>query len=203
MRALAIFLQLMIFYAGGAAAADMIFTCDSGPLTKNATEKSLVQAFGAANVSRTKVLWMPTDGELSTVTQLFTKKSSKVLLVLWRDEVKHSGIGEVRTGIDAGTSGEWRGPSGIHVGSSLEDVEAANGRPFEFTYWAVDEFPGWVMDWKGGALDRATKNCSFKVQLSGDEGASFDSSTLQSGDQKVRAAHVKVTDMSLSYPGRD
>jgi hypothetical protein len=198
MRAFVIFcLQLLIFYARGSVAADMNFTCDSGPLTRNATEKSLARAFGAANVSRTRELWLPADGDLSPVTRLFTEKSHNMLLVRWREDAKYSGLEEIRTGMDAGSS--WRGPSGIHIGSSLEDVEAANGGPFEFTNWGVDEVPGWVSDWKEGALANVMKNCSFSVRLGGDENAGFDSFTLRSGDQKVRSAHVKVVDMSLSY----
>jgi hypothetical protein len=201
MRAFAV-LWLVFFYASGSAAADPNFTCDSGPLTRNATEKSLAKAFGAANIRRSKTLWMPTDGELSPVTRLFTEKSHQVLLIRWYDDAKRSGVEAVRTDMDAGRSGAWRGPSGLHIGSSLEEVEAVNGGPFEFMNWVNDDFPGWVMDWKGGALANAMKNCSFRVQLSGDENAKLESNTLQSDDPKVRAAHVKVDDMALSF-GRD
>lgn len=46
----------------------------------------------------------------------------------------------------------WKTADGITIGSSLAEVEKANGGPFDMFAFG-SEYPGAVVDWKGGKLE--------------------------------------------------
>jgi hypothetical protein len=94
-----------------------------------------------------------------------------------------------------GTS-EWRGPKGVRIGMTLEQLEDTNGRPFTITgYNGVDS----MTFFKDGALTSLPGGCVVNailrpsVQLPDDQlkGVSGDRQ-ISSSDPTIRAAKPKV-----------
>ncbi len=187
--------------AGPAGANSWAFTCDAGPLTKDASRKKLTAAFGAADVTEAK-LTDDADGHPYKETLLFANKPGDVVEVHWADEVDGAGKGPMAmTVANSSNRSDWRGPLGVRLGSTIAEVEAANGRPFAIMGFAQSEGSGQVMDWRGGALATAMRNCVLEIVFNaGDvEGAATADAPIASDDPAVRAANPIVGSMALSF----
>ncbi|HEY4581338.1 MAG TPA: hypothetical protein VIG88_00490, partial [Lysobacter sp.] len=62
-----------------------------------------------------------------------------------------AGVHPATLGVDAPSA--WRRADGVRIGMYLRELQALNGRPFEFAGFGWD-YGGTVTDWKGGALGR-------------------------------------------------
>lgn len=164
-----------------------------GPFTADASEAALVRRFGRANVVF-KTVPAP-EGEMVNATVLFPKDRARRVEIVWRDEKKRRRPGEVLVY----NPGPWRTPEGIKIGSTLAEVEAANGNPFSLSGFGWD-YAGTVLDWKGGRLVRGGCELMLRFEPSGsyDEQASGDQE-FQSDQQAMLNSKPVVYQMMLLY----
>ena len=93
---------------------------------------------------------------------------------------------------------DWRTVQGVTVGTSLEELERINGRPFSLYGFGWD-YSGLANDWKGGQLNSyliiALEPADWEKagpEVSGDR-------TFSSDDPKVRALGAKVASMVVTF----
>jgi len=187
---------------GAAGANSWAFTCDAGPLTKDASRKKLTAALGAANVTEVR-LTDDADGHPYKETLLFANKPGDDVKITWGDDVDgaRKGPNQMMVAYSNSNRTDWRGPLGVRLGSTIAEVEAANGRPFAIMGFAQSEGSGQVMDWRGGALATAMRDCVLEIVFNaGDvEGAAAADALIASDDPAVRAANPIVGSMALSF----
>lgn len=83
----------------------------------------------------------------------------------------------------AKTGSQWATKEGIKVGSTLQELEAANGKPFKFTGFDWD-YGGTVTNWNGGTFDGKDFLVVLEYDYEGQPISQEDSSELL-GDQDV------------------
>ena len=200
-------------YAGPAAAPGSIdptqrsFGC-AGPIFRALSKSSLAAAYGASNVSVEKVIGA--EGESVTMeTALFAKRPAEKIRIDWSDRAK-----KTVSGVEVFGS-KWVGPAGVHVGSTIAELEQANGKPFTFSGLGWD-YGGLVKDWRGGALGPLKRtrggpgnlppDCRMGIELasapSAPEAATAaveSEQDFQSDDPKVAAAHIIVAKITFYY----
>jgi hypothetical protein len=139
-------------------------TCLS-PIAPDDTERSLKQRFGKDAV----VQDLPgAEGEKYRGLVLFPKAKDRRIEVAFTDDkaMRASGL----TLRDAGKTSLWS-VNGVTIGSSLADVQKANGKPFLVSGFEWD-YGGFVTDWKGGALGRPLQGgCTVTIRLGKNTGA--------------------------------
>ncbi|MCO6488409.1 MAG: hypothetical protein J5I98_08330 [Phaeodactylibacter sp.] len=93
---------------------------------------------------------------------------------------------------------DWRTIQGVTVGTTLEELEKVNGRPFNLYGFGWD-YGGLVNDWRGGHLDSylviALEPADWEQvgpEVSGDI-------TFSSNDPKVRALGARVASMVVTF----
>jgi hypothetical protein len=113
-----------------------------GGITPRSTQEDVAEVFGSEHVEA----WEVPVGEGMTVegTRVYGGTENELLI-----EWKNSGTPK-RIRI-SGRGTDWQSREGITVGSSLETVEAVNGKPFLFTGFGWD-YGGRTVSWEGGAL---------------------------------------------------
>lgn len=114
-----------------------------GRITKNSSEESLIEMFGGNRVFT----------ESLHIGEGFFCRGSRVsfadgnyLVVSWLDAEARSGVDRIEM-----HGGAWATSEGIGPLTSLKELEAANGKPFEM-YGMGWDYAGTVASWKGGAL---------------------------------------------------
>jgi hypothetical protein len=118
-----------------------------GVLTRTSSQADLQQHYGKAAVTPTRVELG--EGETTPGTVLFPTNSLRRLEIVWHDTVSRSRPARV---VLRGSRSEWTVGPGISLGTSLQDLERLNGRPFTLAGFGWD-YAGVITDWKGGALD--------------------------------------------------
>ena len=96
-----------------------------------------------------------------------------------------------------GTQSKWQVGQGISLGTSLQELERLNGRPFVLAGFGWD-YAGVVTDWKGGVLDSTLAGVKLYLdpgpaqqpsatysQVLGDRDYSSDLPAMQQLDPKV------------------
>ena len=103
--------------------------------------------------------------------------------------------------IDAKTS-HWN-VAGVTLGSTLAEVQKINGRPFLIREFFTDG-GGFVVDWKGGALDRPLPGgCRIAVRFGkGSEMGAPAGDRISSGDAKAREWAPVVEQVVVHFPAR-
>ncbi len=89
------------------------------------------------------------EGETAPGTVLYPADSMRRLEVLWKDTVTRS---HPDRAIVRGRKSFWQVGSGVTLGTTLQELERLNGRPFTLAGFGWD-YAGVVTDWGGGALD--------------------------------------------------
>jgi hypothetical protein len=117
-----------------------------GPISSTVTRAGLERLLGKANIRDQKV----DSGEgQEPATVVFPEKPGATLAIFWRDS------GAIRDVIMCYQRDDhfckWHTKEGVSLGTSLEQLEKLNGRPFEFTPWGSD-VGGNIVSWQGGRL---------------------------------------------------
>jgi hypothetical protein len=121
----------------------------SGPITLETSEAELRQRHGASSVNSTRI--QIGEGETEPGTVLYPNDSLRRAEVLWQDTSARRRPARV---ILRGSRSQWQVPRGISLGTSLQELERLNGRPFTLAGFGWD-YAGVITDWRGGALDTA------------------------------------------------
>ncbi len=139
--------------AGTAAAAPVtewqVVPGQAGPITRETSEAELRQHYGASAVESTRI--EIGEGESAAGAVLFPADSLRRAEVVWQDSVNRRRPARL---IIRGDRTQWQLPRGISLGTTLQELERLNGRPFLLAGFGWD-YAGVITDWKGGALDSA------------------------------------------------
>jgi hypothetical protein len=136
----------------------------SSPVAPNDSGKSLMQRYGKDAV----VQQLPgAEGETYKGLVLLPRAKDRRIEVSFTDDAMKRVTGlAIRNSAKAS---RWT-LSGITIGSSLTDVQKANGKPFLVNGFDWD-YGGFVADWKGGALGRLEGGCRVVMRFDKEAGA--------------------------------
>jgi hypothetical protein len=121
----------------------------AGFITLESNEGDLRQHYGSAVVSSERIELG--EGETAPGTILFPADSLRRLEILWQDTLKRERPSRL---VLRGQRSQWRVNDGISLGTSLQELERLNGRPYTLAGFGWD-YSGVVFDWSGGTLDSA------------------------------------------------
>ena len=174
-------------------------TCAS-PVAPSDTAKSLMQRYGKEAVMQE----LPgAEGETYKGLVLFPKANDLRLEVAFAEgkSKRVSGL----TLRDSAKTSKWN-VNGITIGSSLADVQKANGKAFLVAGFEWD-YGGFVTDWKGGALGRPMQGgCRLTIRF--DRKSAAPKSLLGDGVKVAsdNATLVKwapvVTEIGVNFPDK-
>ncbi len=182
--------------------ADKALSCD-WPVAKGETADSLLKRYGDEAVVG------PLAGDDAAVTDgviLFRAEPDQRIEVTFHDKAMTK-IASVRLGEDAVA---WKGPNGLHLGSSLADAVSANGA------FALNRFSwedgGYNADLTKGRLASLPGGCALSLRLKPTPeahkamGDLLEEDDVASNDERVTAlgatvAHMAVTWPKSAYPG--
>jgi hypothetical protein len=120
----------------------------SGPITAQTSEADLRRRYGAA-VDEARIELG--EGETAPGTVLYREDPLRRAEIIWQDT---TGRRQPARLILRGDKSRWQVGPGISLGTSLQDLERLNGKPFSLAGFGWD-YAGGVIDWKGGALESA------------------------------------------------
>jgi hypothetical protein len=120
----------------------------NGPITAQTSEADLRRRYGAA-VDEARI--QLGEGETAPGTVLYREDPLRHAEIIWRDT---TGRRQPARLILRGDRSRWQVGLGISLGTSLQDLERLNGKPFSLAGFGWD-YAGGVIDWKGGVLDSA------------------------------------------------
>lgn len=163
-----------------------------GMITAHTTEAELERLYGAENL---KIERIPVaEGEAQEGVILFPG-TRKEIEIIWQAANSEGTPAFVRITRD---STDWKTEEGITIGSSLEALEQANGKPFDF-YGFEWNYGGLVTNWNAGKF-----NPNFVVALVPQNfmaltKAMLGEKQLSSADIKVRALKAKVGSIVITF----
>lgn len=186
-----------------AAASAWALEC-APPFGPDADKASLKAHFGAANVVDESV--PGPEGSQFAATVIFPRDPTKRLEVIWQDEAAQKRIGDAATYREGA---DWTLIGGVKIGSSLEDVRKANGKPFVISGFGWD-YGGYVVDWGGGAFGENDAGCHVSVRFEMGAGAPEKAALAASGDgvqlssdaAETKALGAYVTRIAIGYPAQ-
>jgi hypothetical protein len=134
-----------------------------GFIDKSISIDNLRRRFGAANVKRATL--DGAEGETFKGIVLFANDPSRRAELLFADQERARGIGSIRV---RGKQSRWHLANGVHLGMSLQELAAANGKPLSFNGLDWD-YGGVVTDFHGGKLAQPSDaDPSFSIALNHD-----------------------------------
>lgn len=180
--------------AGAVSAAGLPpFDC-AGPFKAKMSHAGLVRRFGARNVVF-KTIPAP-EGEMVKATVLFPRNRARRVEIVWHDEARRRRPYQ----ISVSSEGPWRTPEGLEVGSRLQAVEAANGRPF-LLYGFGWDYGGTTTGWEDGKLQHrpcrlllrfTPAMAPYPEELEGER-------ELRSDNEAMRSTNPAVYEMMLVW----
>ncbi|MET7242065.1 hypothetical protein ABZT49_01735 [Methylobacterium sp. EM32] len=179
---------------------------DCADFSKRTDEAALIERFGKENVVRGKL--DGAEGETVPGTIVYPKDPARRLEISWWDTGKRRGL----TGITVKDRSAWlvRTPgaarAAIGLGAGLDEVEAANEKPFQINGFGWD-YGGYGMGWKGGRLDRLAGGCSLSARFNPDpnvKGRAIDKVSGEkefgSSDPALRAVKPSLSSITIGWP---
>lgn len=159
----------------------------------DANAESLAARFGAANM-REETL-PGAEGDEYQATVIFPEDRERRIEIVWTDPAARTRIAQVSI---SGEQSGWRGPAGVALGMSADDVALANGAPFTIAGFGWD-MGGWVGDWKGGVLTHASCHVGMRLSPRGDYSSAAGDKPFASDSAEIRLADPRVLAISLGY----
>ncbi|WP_296581328.1 hypothetical protein [Xanthobacter sp.] len=173
------------------------FEC-TGPFAPNTTAINIAADFGQANVITGNI--MSPDGSTAPGIILLPNDPALSLEIAWKDPANM--VAPRRVAFTESTA--WT-VNGIGIGTSLSDLERANGKPFRIQGFGGNA-GGVVADWRGGRLGNLGGGCVLGVQMALSAGASDGAQARISGpkvyasnDPAIRAANPSVGVFWVNY----
>jgi hypothetical protein len=124
-----------------------ISSSGSGPLSATTSEADLRRHYGPSVVESTRIELG--EGETAPGTVIYPADSLRRAEIIWQDTLARRRPARV---ILQGNQSKWQVSRGISLGTSLQELEQLNGKPFTLAGFGWD-YAGVVTDWNGGALD--------------------------------------------------
>ena len=173
-----------------------VMTCD-WPVKKTDTAESLLATYK----SYAQVTTIPgAEGTEEKGVVLYGNDPRRRVEVFFYDDA----LTEVSTVLIRGDS-QWSGPKGLHLGSTLADVEGANEKLFKLSGFDWD-YGGYVSDFNRGKLAKINGKCILGVRFGLEENGGpvaksiEGEKTLVSTDPAVIAAKPLVQELSVGWP---
>jgi hypothetical protein len=124
---------------------------------QNLTRAELTAAFGATAVSSVTMYGAEGEGPSWKDSVLFDKIPADRLQISWKNQ--RAGRGAVYLAV--ADNSKWQGPGGVHTGSTITEIETANGKSFTFHGLGWDY--GGVYNWNGGLFDGKLGGCKVDI----------------------------------------
>lgn len=166
------------------------FQC-TGPFAPDTTAMNIAADFGQSHVTTAQV--MEPGGSTAPGTVLLPGDPALRVDIAWADAIYMTNPRRV-----AFTEASAWSVNGIGIGSSLADVEKANGRPFRIQGFA-GAGGGVVANWQGGRLANIGNGCELGLQFAlpatspqGAQGRVTAARVFASNDPAVRSANPTV-----------
>lgn len=163
-----------------------------GRIKANFNSSDIYKTFGKENVSETEIGLG--EGETKKGLLVFPKTNNEIQ-VLFQGNEEMTKLESIRI---KGTNSKWKTDAGIKVGSSLEELVAANGKDFKF-YGFEWDYAGKLANWNGGKLNdklsvflEATNEEPVFPHLVGDK-------EILSSNEKAREAGLKVNSILINF----
>jgi hypothetical protein len=118
----------------------------AGALTLESSEADLRRHYGASAVESARI--QLGEGETAPGTVLYPGDSLRRAEILWQDTVNRRRPARL---VLRGMRSLWHADRGISLGTSLQELERLNGRPFTLAGFGWD-YGGVITDWLGGTL---------------------------------------------------
>ncbi len=178
------------------AAASMDFTIvpgkSIGKITlENSTKAAIIAAYGAENVKEDSVY----VGEGFSLPGLHVFPGTKnEMQIAYDAEMSPDKPAFIEV---SGEGSDWKTTSGLKVGSTLQEVIAANGKDFKFSGFGWD-YGGTVTNWEGGQLEGLlvrldmTNNDMPADQFMGDR-------EINTNDPELAKLGIKVSSISVRF----
>jgi hypothetical protein len=195
-----------------------------GPITPDTSRADLDRLFGKVNVLDRLI--DAGEGDMEPATVVFPHQTDALLAIFWERRWRENGrlpyenhkrveylvICEVDY-LDRPPPCKWHTEEGVSLGTTLQGLEALNGRGFQMTAWGSD-IGGNIVSWRGGMLAGYRDGLGLGLHLdfpTAPKGATregislFDSikqekGMMMSSDPSVRALRPIVTHMQLRFP---
>lgn len=176
-----------------------LITCERvGPVHKNSSPESLIEAFGADQLSQgTREI----EGAERAITKVFPDKAEEVIVV-WSAEDPN----KVDQLIVWNENGPYHTKENLRVGISLRDIVRINNYlPVTFSnFYANLDGYGRISSFNGGEIEKNYPCMKGKldiVRLKGIDAYALEDfkqvDTVQSGDQMVKNMVVKISEISI------
>jgi hypothetical protein len=182
-----------------AAAAEPAEIKCAPPFAADASQASLVKAFGRKNVVR-KTIDGP-EGTTLDATLIYPNDPARRLIVLWQDEAARTRP----SAIIVRDNSKWMAPGGIGLGATLDEVSQINGEPFNISGFDWDY--GGSAGFENGALADLDGGCVLGLTFAlgpAPLGPGFDAiigdRQISSDDPLMVKAAPSVVEMSIGYP---
>jgi len=169
------------------------------------TLATLQARFGAAQVKVEEL--GGAEGETTPGLAIFGADPSRRIEVFMHDMDKRQGIDTLRVG---GKTSRWHIDNGVHLGMTLNELVALNGKPIQFSGMGWD-YGGGILDWNGGKLAQPEGAAVFRaVTLTTADDANGDDypvgdASFRSDDKKYpkqgQLIYVGELDVSFSHEG--
>ncbi len=154
-----------------------------GAITRTASELALVRVYGRKNVRNQDIDVGERTLERGTV--VFPDEPLKSAAILWKDLSYNQTPERVQI---TGSRTLWRTAQGITLGTSLREIERANGRRFVLTGFGWD-YGGTIISWERGRLERAfTANGRVILRLRPPAGLARKATAPALGDREFRSS---------------
>ncbi|MET3355891.1 hypothetical protein V5F34_10665 [Xanthobacter autotrophicus] len=159
------------------------FQC-AGPFAPNTSAVNIAADFGQANVVTGNII--SPDGSTSPGLVLLPNDPALSLEIAWKDAIDMVNPRRV-----AFTESSAWSVNGIAIGSTLADLEKANGKPFRVQGFGGNG-GGVVADWRGGRLGNLGGGCTLGVQLALSATASDQSTARLSGPRSIASSDATL-----------
>jgi hypothetical protein len=123
---------------------------EKGAINAHTTREDLVRAYGASNVTEHDA--DVGEGDMEPETVLFANDPERRIEILWKDPDKKAEPTNVSI---RGKKSLWHAAHGITLGTSVNELEHANGRPFGFALVNDGtDMAEQLFTWRGGLLEK-------------------------------------------------
>ncbi|QZT36452.1 hypothetical protein K5X82_14485 [Halosquirtibacter xylanolyticus] len=162
-----------------------------GQVTLQTTHEQLVKLYGDKSLKETM-----DEGTGALGTEVLFKNANNNIHITWQTSKK---VKPVIIKTDNKNS-EWKTKDGIHIGTTLSEVEKINGASFKIMGYEIDrDLAGTVTDWGKGTLNDAKIGFQFELtkevgndymKLIGDKGISTNNEILKKAEPVVQSIFI-------------
>jgi len=181
---------------GGSAEVPLHFDC-TGPVTQTMSARAILMTFGE-DARRADVPGMA--GKPVKGIVLYSDDPARRLEIAFWDDSQTA----VESVTAAAKATAWIGPLGLHAGSTLAEVVAANGHNFGVTGFNWD-YGGYVSSFWGGKLLKPGESCAVQIRFAPAPGVKLPKDLmgeqdLDSAMPEVKAADPRIDRLSIDWP---